>query len=136
MLDLAEPLERRHVVCTPPEQRQQAALHGALVELDVVTDAETADHVEQLLQRHPFGVEQQLVAGVEDPQVAEHLSLRGEERRVAAVSGRQRLDVVGHLALEKGLRVTSGERELAALGAVKDPAAGRRRLVFGLRDRN
>ncbi len=69
------------------EQRQQAALHRALVKLDPITDAEAADHVEQLLKRRPLGVEQQLIAGVQDPKVAQHLALRGEERRVAAISG-------------------------------------------------
>ena len=53
----------------------------ALVQLDVVADLEAADHVEERLQRDALGVEQQLVAAVEDAQVAEHLALVGEEAR-------------------------------------------------------
>ena len=69
-----------------------------------------------------LGVEQQLVAGVEDPQVAQHLALGGEERRVAALARGQRLDVVGDLALEEALGLRAGQRELAALGAVEQSA--------------
>ena len=43
-----------------PDQREQAALERALVQLDVVADLEAADHVEQRLQRDALGVEQQL----------------------------------------------------------------------------
>jgi DNA polymerase-3 subunit epsilon len=85
-------------------QRQQPALERALVQLDVVAEREAADHVEQLLERHPLGVEQQLGARVEDPQVAEHLALRRQERRVAAAPRHERLDVVRDLPLEELLR--------------------------------
>ena len=101
-----------------PDQRQQPALERALVQLDVAAELVAPDHVEQLLQRDPLGVEQQLVAEVEDPQVAEHLALVGEERGVAAVPGVERLDVVGHLAVQELLGLGTGQRELAALGAV------------------
>ena len=56
---------------------------------------------------HALGVEQQLVAGVEDPQVAEHLPLVGQEGRVAALAGHERLDVVRHLAVEELLRLAA-----------------------------
>ena len=46
------------------DQREQRALDGALVQLHVVADLEAADHVEQRLQRHALGVEQQLLAEV------------------------------------------------------------------------
>ncbi len=82
-----------------PQQGDEAALHGALVQLDIESDAEAADHVEQLLQRDALGVEQQFLAGVEDAQIPEHLALGGEERGVAAGAGGQALDVVGHLTL-------------------------------------
>jgi len=41
-----------------PDQRQQPALHGALVQLDVVADLEAPDEVEERLQRRALGVEQ------------------------------------------------------------------------------
>jgi hypothetical protein len=66
------------------DQRQQASLERALVKLRVEADREAADHVEQALQRQALRVEQQLVAGVEDPEIAEHLAFRGQERGVAA----------------------------------------------------
>ena len=83
-----------------------------------------ADHVEELLQRHPLAVEQQLVAEVEDPHVAEHLALVGEEGGVAAVARRQADDVVGHLAVQEVLGLRARQRELAALGAIDDERAG------------
>ena len=75
-----------HVGRVGSDQRQQSTLKRALVQLDLVADPEAADHVEQLLQRDALGIEQQLVAGVEDAQVAEHLALRSEKRGVAAVA--------------------------------------------------
>jgi hypothetical protein len=80
-----------------PDQRQQPGLERALVQLDVHPELVAADHVEQPLQGRALGVEQQLVAGVEDPQVALHLALVGQERGVGAGAGDQRLDVVGDL---------------------------------------
>src|SRR5437588_1742962 len=72
----------RHDICLGPDQRQQSALERALVQLHVKADAEPSDHVEQLLQRGAFGVEQQLRPAVEDPQIAEHLALRSQKGRV------------------------------------------------------
>jgi hypothetical protein len=85
------------------------------VQLELVAEAEVPDHVEQLLQGDSLGVEQQLIARVENPQVAEHLPLRRQERRVAALSRSQALDVVADLSLQKGLGVRSGQRQLPAL---------------------
>ena len=116
-----------------PDQRQQPSLQRPLVQLDRVADAEAADHVEQLLQRHALGVEQQLIVCIEDAQVAEHLALRGQERRVTAAPRRQRFDVVRHLALEEALRVRARQRELAARGAIEQAASLGDRSV--LRDR-
>ncbi len=113
------------------DQRNEAALERALVQLDVVADAEAPDQVEELLERHAFGVEQQLIAGVEGPQVTEHLALRGEEGRVAALALDQTLHVVGDLALQERLRVAAGEGELAALGAIELPARLRDHPIVG-----
>ena len=101
------------------------------MQLQRVPDLEPADHVEQRLQRHPLGVQQQLLAGVEHAQVAEHLALVGEERGVASVAGSQRFDVVGHLAGEHLLRLGAAQRELAPVGAVAQAAALRQRRVLG-----
>ncbi len=112
------------------DQRQQPALDRALVQLQVIADPEPADHVEQGLQRDALGVEQQLLADVEHAQIAEHVALVGEERGIAAGPGRERLDVVGHLAGEEPLRLGAAERELAPLGAVDQTAALRERRVL------
>ena len=84
-----------------------------------------------------LAVEQQLVARVEDAQVAEHLALVGQEGGVAARAGLERLDVVGDLALQEVLDLGAGERQLAALGAVEQPAAATtaRRTRSGCRSR-
>ena len=100
------------------EHRQQPALERPLVHLKVVADAEAPDHVEQLLERDPLAVEQQLVAGLEHAQIAEHLPLRRQERGVAAGSGAERLDVVRDLALEELPCAGARQREPAALGSV------------------
>jgi hypothetical protein len=105
------------------DERQQPGLQRALVQLDVAAELEAADHREQVLQRDALAIQQQLVAGVEDPQVAEHLALVRQERRVAAAARLQALDVVGHLALQELLGLTTGQRQLAALGAIDDRAA-------------
>ena len=67
-------------------------------------------------------VEQQLVARVEDPQIAEHLALVRQEGGVAALAGDERLDVVRDLAMEELLGLGTAEGQLAPLGAVDDRA--------------
>ena len=49
------------------DERQQPALHGALVQLDVVADLEAAHEVEERLQRRAVGVEQQRRLGSSAP---------------------------------------------------------------------
>ncbi len=100
------------------------------MQLDVVADLEAADHVEQLLQRDALGVELQLrrrsvraLAGREDAQVAEHLALVREERRVAPFARGEVGQLVGDLAVEELHGAGAGQRELAALGAVEQAAA-------------
>jgi hypothetical protein len=44
----------------------------------------------------------------------------GQERGVAAGPRLEPLDVVGHLAVQERLGLGTGERELAALGAIHD----------------
>ena len=111
------------------DQREQAPLERALVQLDRVADLEAADHVEQPLQRDALGVEQELrrrlrriLAQREDAQVAEHLSLVREEGRVAALARAQVRELVRHLAVEELDRSGARQRELAALGAIQEPA--------------
>ena len=67
-----------------PDHRQQPLLERALVQLGVPADRAAADLVEERLQRGALADEQQLVAGREHAQVAEHLALVRQERRVAA----------------------------------------------------
>ncbi len=89
------------------DQREEPALQRALVQLHVIADAKPMQQVEELLEGDPLSVEQQLIAGVEDAQVAEHLALLGEKGGVAARSTHQHLDVVADLALEKCLGLRS-----------------------------
>ena len=117
-----------------PDQRQQPQLERALVELNVAPELVAADHVEELLQRDALGVEQQLVAQVEHPHVAEHLALVREEGGVAAAPRLERLDVVRDLAVQEVLRLRAGQRELAALGAVDETAGLGQRPVPGVGD--
>jgi len=115
------------------DQRQQAGLDRALVQLDVVADLKAPDHVEQRLQRRALGVEQQLGDGVahgQHAQVAEHLALVRQKRRVAPAAVAEADDVVGHLAGEKRLRIAAGQREPATLGAVVQAAVVRQRTVL------
>ena len=71
------------------------------------------------------GASASLVAERQHAQVAEHLALVRQERRVAALAGAQIGELVGQLAVEELDRVGAGEGELAPLGAV-DQAARRR----------
>src|SRR5215207_64275 len=108
------------------DQREQPALDRPLVQLHRAPELEAPDHPEQFLQRDALAVEQQLVARVEDPQVAEHLALVREEGGVAAGAVRQALDVVRDLALQELLRLGARQRQLAALGAVDEERVGGR----------
>ena len=92
------------------------------MQLDVVADRPAAQRVEERLQRRALGVEPQLVAEVEHPQVGEHLALGGQQRGVEAAAGPERLDVVGDLARQEPLGVTAGQRQFSPLRAVKKAA--------------
>ena len=83
-------------------------------------DHAAAQRVEEHLQCDALGVEPQLAAGAQHAQVGEHLALVGQQRRVAAAAGRQRLDVVADLAVEHLGRLGPGQGELAARGAVDE----------------
>jgi hypothetical protein len=131
VLLVGQVLRPRHPAGVGAEQGEQAALECALVQLDVHAELEAPDHVEELLERRALGVDPQLRAGVQHAQVPEHLALVGEERGVAAVPRLERLDVVRDLAVEEGLRLGPGERELAAFGAVGERACLARGAVLG-----
>ena len=116
------------------DDRQQPLLERALVQLGVPADRAAAEMVEERLERRALGEQQELVAGVQDAQVAEHLALVRQQRRVAAGAGGERLDVVGDLAVEHLGGLPAGERELAELGAVEDAGARGERPVGGVAD--
>jgi hypothetical protein len=126
--ELLDPADRNRL---GTDERQQSALERSLVQLDRVPQAEPADHVEQGLKRDALGVEQQLIAGIEDPQVAEHLAFRGQKRGVAACAHTERLDVVGDLPLQEARRIATCQRQLPAFGAVEQPAGLGDRAVIG-----
>jgi len=113
---------------TGADQRQQAALERALVQLAVEADLEAPQRVEQRLQRGALAEQQQLRGGRADlqhAQVGEHLALVRQQRRVAPLAGLERLDVVGQLAVEERLGLGARERELPALGPVDESNAPR-----------
>ena len=58
------------------DERQQAELERALVQLGVEADVEAAQCVEQGLQGRALAEQEQLLAGVEHAEVGEHLALR------------------------------------------------------------
>ena len=64
MLGTRQSLGAADSVGVRPDAARPAPLERAFVQLHVVPDAEPADHVEQLLERDPLGVEQQLLAGI------------------------------------------------------------------------
>ena len=132
------------------------------MQLHAIADLEAADHVEQRLQRHALGVEEQLerlccavptglggfcfaaararlVLGVEcqDAQVSEHLALVREKGRVAAFPATQVGELVRHLAVEELDGLRAGQDQLAPLGAVHETArALQRGVVIGERGRS
>jgi hypothetical protein len=117
---LGRSCEPDHLAGARADERQQGLLQRALVQLHLPADAPATDRVEERLQRQALGVQPQLGAGVDGTQVAEHLALVGQQRREAARARLERLDLVGHLAVEELLGLLAGERELAALGAVDE----------------
>jgi hypothetical protein len=105
------------------DQRQQAALERALVQLAVEADLEAAQGVEERLEGGALAEQEKLASGIEDSQVGEHLALVRQQRGVTALPGLELLDLVADLAVEELLRAGPGERELAALGAVDEGGA-------------
>jgi len=106
------------VVRAGADQREQALLQRALVQLGVEADVEPPQGVEERLQRRSLAQQQQLVGrrgDVQHAQVGEHLPLGRQQRRVAAGPGLERLDLVADLPVEERLGLGPGQRELAAL---------------------
>ncbi len=106
------------------------------MQLHLVADLVAADHVEQRLQRHSLGVQQQFLHGLarsdrKHAQVAEHLALAREERREATLAGAHVGELLGDLAVEEPDGARAGQSELAAFGAVEQTARGAQRLVLG-----
>ena len=85
-------------------------------------------------QRLRLGVEQEPVLSAQDAHVGADLSLGGQQRRVAALPGGERLDVVRDLALEEVRDVLAGQQELAARRVIDDDGSGVREVVLGGRD--
>jgi hypothetical protein len=131
VLGRREGVGARHAAGLGPDHGEQGALHGALVDLDVASDLEPPEQVEELLEGDALRVEPQEAVAGEHAQVAEHLALVGEERGVAARAGRERDHVVGDLPLQEVARLAPGEDELAALGAVDHARALAQRPVVG-----
>ncbi len=73
-----------------------------------------------------------LAAEAQQPQVGLHVSLAVKQRRVAALAGRQRLGVVGDLALQVFGCVGAVDREHAASGAIEQAALLAQLAVLGV----
>jgi hypothetical protein len=116
------------------DQRQQAALERALVQLAVEADLEAPQGVEERLEGRSLAEEQQLASGIEHAQVGEHLALVREQRGVAAAAGLEGLDLVADLPVEELLRSGARQRELPALGAVDEGGALRHGCIGVHRD--
>ena len=69
--------------------------------------------------------QQHHVAELVDPQVGDHPALRGQIRRVAALPGLQRDDVVGQQPLQIGRAVAAGHDDPAAIERSIRPARWR-----------
>ena len=73
-----------------------------------------------------------LGAEPQHPHVGLHVALAVEQRRVLALAGRQRLDVVGQLPLQVLGRVGAGDEQLAARRAVEQAALLAQLPVLGV----
>ena len=67
-----------------------------------------------------------------DAHVALHVALAVEQRRVAALAGRERLDVVGELALQVLGRLGAGDRDQPPVGALERSGALAQDPVLGV----
>ena len=72
------------------------------------------------------------VASAEDAHVGLHVALAVEERRVTALVRTERLDVVGELALQVLEGIRAADEDLAAPGAVEQPAFLAQLAVLGV----
>ena len=82
--------------------------------------------------RGGLGVHQQPVGGqAEHPHVGAELALVVEQGRVAALAGRERLDVVGHLALQELGGLGSAQLDHRAAGALDEAGVVGEQLVVG-----
>jgi len=69
-----------------------------------------------------LGVDQQAVGGEsQHPHVGADLALAVEERRVTALAGCERLDVVGELSLQELRPLAAADHQAGAIGAVEEP---------------
>ena len=121
--DGPEALEATELGRAGPDQREDRPLLTDVLDLDLAADAVGTQVGEDGGGRVGLEVEPDVtVREPEDAQVGLHVPLAVEERRVAALAGLERLDVVGELPLQVLGRVGAADEDLAAPGAIEQPA--------------
>ncbi len=68
-----------------------------------------------------FEVQQDPVAKLEDPHVGDHPSLRGQQRRIAPITGAETEDIVRQEPVKIGLPVRAPKQNPAAAGSTHEP---------------
>ena len=116
------------------DERQERARLGHVLVLHVAAERVGAEHVLEHGVPDRLGVEPEPVVAAQDPQVGAELALVGEDGGVAALPGRERLDVVRHLSLEEVRRLAAAHEELRAVGAVHQPGGLGDQLVVACGD--
>ena len=115
------------------DQREDRPLGAEVGDLDLAPDRVHRQVAQDRLQRLGLGVEQDLLRRrPQHPHVRLHVALAVEQRRVLALAGRQRLDVVGQLPLQVLGGVGPADQQLAAVGAIEQPAFLTQLPVLGI----
>ena len=105
------------------DEREEGALGGHVGVTHVAADPVHGYRADEGGENDGLGVDPDPVLAAEDAHVAAHLPLVGEQRRIAALARAQRLDVVGHLALEELGGFGARQAQLAAGGAIDESGA-------------
>jgi hypothetical protein len=115
------------------DQRQDRVVSADVLEGRVAPDPVHVEVPPRPLRCHGLGVDPERVGRQpQHPHVRLHVALAVEQGGVAALTRRQRLDVVGELALEVVGGLGAGDEEHAALGAVDQSSALAERPVLAV----
>ena len=81
--------------------------------LDILAEDEVREPVPDGLHRVGGQIDENAVPKLRHTHIARHATLRREQRTVAALAGRKRLNVVGQQTLKVGAPIASGESQPA-----------------------